>query len=565
MLYFFNKNEEYTRMIPACDIFSCIQEEELNNIITLEFELKEQIRDSEVFVLHKSKQGHYLYKIVNYQTTDNGVLYKAIHVVFDELKSYGYIKERRLTQVNVTEALDEVLKGTRWSVGKTLNKERKNIHFYYKTISECISKILEIFNVELSYNVEFVNNKIISRKINLFEQRGIERNKRYVYGDKALKVVKQEDFSEIYTSIVGRGKGEEKETGGYGRRINFTNVVWEKEKGDPVDKPLGQEFLELKNLTKVYGFADGKPRVKIWVFENVEDPKELLKRSYEKLLKISRPRVQFSADIDENDFLEIGDTVTIVRKDLDIFYKTRIFKIKRDILADRNISIELGDKVSRTQFDTIREISKQIETQKEVTAENIGGVYKKMQDFLNFNLHDDNAFWYFLEKDNEYNYPAGFYTFDKPINENPTKAIYIGAGKMALSNKKDSENNFIFETWATGDGIVATAINSGILNADLIKAGTIKGSGSSFWNLDTGEINIGDIFIYNPVDKKLIIKQGAELEDVNINTAIRNYIIGSKNTQDSYYLSKALKPIEHIIRMELNATIKQDEIEVFVR
>ena len=56
--------------------------------------------------------------------------------------------------------------------------------------------------------------------------------------------------------------------------------------GKPVDKPAGEEMLEIPALTKIYGFEKGtKPRVKIVEFQDEEDPERLIMLSYEWLKK----------------------------------------------------------------------------------------------------------------------------------------------------------------------------------------------------------------------------------------------------------------------------------------
>ena len=44
------------------------------------------------------------------------------------------------------------------------------------------------------------------------------------------------------------------DTGGYGRRISFKDVEWRRTSGQPVDKPVGQEYVEIPAMTKVHGF-----------------------------------------------------------------------------------------------------------------------------------------------------------------------------------------------------------------------------------------------------------------------------------------------------------------------
>ena len=85
------------------------------------------------------------------------------------------------------------------------------------------------------------------------------------------------------------------------------------------------------------------------------------------------------------------------------------------------------------------------------------------------------------QKGNEYGLPAGYYSFDREIDDNPTKVIYVGAGTMAIANSKKSNGDWNFRTFGTGDGFVA----------DLLVAGMIRG-GNVRWNLEDGTFIIGE-------------------------------------------------------------------------
>ncbi|MCU6218033.1 phage tail spike protein, partial [Enterobacter bugandensis] len=113
-------------------------------------------------------------------------------------------------------------------------------------------KQLQTFGCEILFKCTITSNKVTDKWIEIYKQIGKVSNKRFVYGSNALEVVRQRDRSQLYTSIIGRGKGEEVGDG-YGRRIEFTNVEWKKSKGDPLDKPIGQNWLEYPEMTTLYG------------------------------------------------------------------------------------------------------------------------------------------------------------------------------------------------------------------------------------------------------------------------------------------------------------------------
>ena len=150
----------------------------------------------------------------------------------------------------------------------------------------------------------------------------------------------------------------------------------------------------------------------------------------------------------------------------------------------------------------------------------IAEAVKELQNMITDTMFDDNANWYFLELGNKWGYPPGFYTLNKPIDQSPTKGVYIGGGKMGISNSTDINGKLKWTTWATGDGIVADAITTGNLNASLLKSGTIDANliragmlkgGNVNWNLNTGEFNIGNDLTYKngvlDLNGALIVKE----------------------------------------------------------
>lgn len=167
-----------------------------------------------------------------------------------------------------------------------------------------------------------------------------------------LTVQQEQDSQELITALVGRGKGELVSEGhddtpdGYGRRITFADVVWTKKDGNPVDKPAGQEYLIDPEATALYGFSDGNPRIGLTIFEDIEDPVELINATWRALQSLKRPKVSFKADVTDVGQLGLGDTVAIIRHDLKIEYLTRVYKVKHNLLNENDNQIELGDDFS---------------------------------------------------------------------------------------------------------------------------------------------------------------------------------------------------------------------------
>lgn len=532
MLYCFDKKENLIREINSDSLVSPIQTEPLNSLMILDFGVfvKDIALMNDVeFVAHKDVENPnriQMYKVLSSTSEDTCVSYQAIHILFDELKSYGYIRDRRLKQVKASAALGVVFQGSRWQMGACDDSDLLTINFYDSSRLEALSKVIKTWGMDLDFYLTFDGSKISGRYVRLVSNRGEDTGERFVYGSNALEVVAEIDKSEIYTRIIPRGRGEEKfdEDGKskdtFGRRIKINEVVWSKSKGDPIDKPLGQEYLELEEATKKFGYSDGTPRTKVQVFEDIEKPEDLIKAGYDFLVNISRPLVQFKSKVFKESRTSVGDIVRIIRKDLGIYYMTRIFKVRRNLIT-KNVEVEFGDKIVKSQLDREKSLKIDIEAlkskQRDMTLSFRDRVTKAMTEAM-FN-HD--GYNYELKKGNEYGLPAGYYSFDRDIDDNPSKVIYVGAGTMAIANSKKSNGDWNFKTFGTGDGFVA----------DLIIAGMIRG-GKVRWNLDDGTFLIGD-----SVDDYTMYWDGSTLY-------LRNVDIDLSNNYDIKNINKQIKQTE---------------------
>lgn len=495
MLYLFDKNENLIHELASFELESLIQHEELNKLMTLEFAVfidsNDKMKDIE-YVAHKDMEDYQkiqMYRIISSESEDYTVNYQAVHIIFDELKSYGYIRDKRPDKAKASAALGIALAGSRWKVGRVDDSELLSTNFYDCTRLEALSKIIKIWNLDLNFYLTFDGNKITGRYVDLLEFRGEDTGERFVYGSNALEVVKEVDVSEVYTRIIPRGKGEEKvdyegkPTDGYGRRIKIDDVIWEKSKGNPIDKPKGQEFIELKEMTNKFGFSDGEPRTRVQIFEDIEDPKELIKAGYDFLVKVSRPLVQFKTKIEKRSRTNVGDIVRIIRKDLDFYYRTRIYKAHRNLLNE-TLEVEFGDKLVQSPADRQKIVSDSLnsleERIKETETDLKSSFVDKVNEGITHATFNRDGYNYELKKGNKYGLPAGYYSFDREIDDNPQRVIYVGAGTLAIADSKKSNGDWNFRTFGTGQGFVA----------DLLVAGTILG-GKVRWNLEDGTFIIG--------------------------------------------------------------------------
>lgn len=521
MLYLFDKDENLIHELSSTQLSSIHQIEELNKLMVLEFGVylnRMDWMDGIEYVAHRDFENPeriQMYRILTSEPDSNSMNYQAIHILFDELKSYGYIRDKRPNRAKASAVLAEVLSGTRWKVGRVDDSDLLSASFYDCTRLEALSKILTTWQMDLDFHLTFNGSWLTGRYINLYKQRGEDTGERFVYGSNALEVVKELDKSEVYTRIIPRGKGEEKldengkPTDGHGRRIKIDDVVWSKAKGDPIDKPKGQEFIESVEMTKKFGFSDGEPRTKVQIFEDIEKPEDLIKAGYDFLIKASRPLVQFKTKVYKKSRTNVGDIVRVIRKDLDIYYRTRIYKANRDLLTG-NVEVEFGDKLITSQAERDKKLNNSlgalqdriIETETEIR----GSFVDKVTEELTNAMFNRDGYNYELKAGNKYNLPAGYYSFDREIDDNPQRVIYVGAGTLAIADSKKSNGDWNFRTFGTGQGFTA----------DLLVAGTILG-GKVRWNLEDGTFLIG-----NSPDDYNLYWDGATLHLRNVDIDLEN-------------------------------------------
>lgn len=377
-MFLFDRNQKVKRWLVDRDFIEAKMVEQINaaDQLTFSVPLTKRLPSSYFYaaIPQPRGSGYLLFKIVTEKVSSDQIEYTAIESAYDELKSYHYIKDVRPENRKAGELLQTALEGTRWQVGQTYDSGTFSTNFYYISTLEAIQKIVELCGLEVTFEITLnpKTHQIEHRLVNLYAQQGQRTGKRFEYGSNLLTVEREESAENLITALIGRGKGEavyhedntaEETPDGYGRRINFADVVWSKKNGNPADKPAGQEYVEDVDATAKYGFDDGKPRIGIEIFEDITDPAELLKATWSALQTLKRPQASFRAGVIDVGDLGLGDTVAIVRHDIKIEYFTRVYKVTHNLLDERQNTIELGDDFSGSSItSTVNDLGKSVGT-----------------------------------------------------------------------------------------------------------------------------------------------------------------------------------------------------------
>ena len=399
MIYLFDKDEKLIKLVKkeaiktALQKFALTTEKYVSDRLTVEMkELSKKEFDAVEYMAIQSIEDahtfHYFY--IAQKFSENLTTLIGVQSGIEELRK-SVVLDKRPHNTFARPIINELLAGTNWQARFVSETSQRSTNFYYISTFEALKKVCQVWDLEMQFFVEVNGNKIGARYIDFKQKIGEATGKRVVYGHNALQILQEVERTNLFTALIGRGKGEEvsasnNEGGqaGYGRRVTFEDIVWEKAKGAPVDKPKGQKYVELPEMTKKYGIknADGTMRAKVGfvVFQEEEDANVLLKRTYEELIGASRPQLTLKTSTVYLKGVKIGDTIRVVRHDKKLDYDTRIFEITFNRLNNESSDIKLGDRISESNEAKIQNIASQ--KVDELVSSGFNNIISKLPEFL---------------------------------------------------------------------------------------------------------------------------------------------------------------------------------------
>src|SRR5699024_10653401 len=287
---------------------------------------------------------------------------------------------------------------------------------------------------EIRTRITISGNKITGRYVDLFAKRGHDLGKRFTYAKDLESITRTIHRDDVITALYGYGKGEEIEdeegnaTGGFGRRINFSDIN------------NGKAYVENNDARQTWGRNDNGEKAHVFgkvEFDDCEDRQELLDLTIAKLEELSQPLITYEAKIIdlkafgfEHEGVELGDTVTVIDKEFtpELRIKARVIKIVRDLLEPENNEIILGNFITNIadswnkQEEYINNFRGKSGVWDRSGIINSDGTIKAsyLQDLideLNRDMNSQGGYVY-ISEDGE-----GLTTYNKPIDQNPTMAI----------------------------------------------------------------------------------------------------------------------------------------------
>lgn len=445
MIYILNRDYEVYRNLDIDYKFS----PELNKLNTLEFTTDIEIPKGDYVVL-KDDGKYYEFVVVDsdYNREDQ---YSFDYYCQDTLLEInGCVIDDKKPNRNAIQHLEIIFSDTGWEI---VNKgdfttSEVQINYYRINVLEAFKKVLETFEIEWETNFIVDNGAIVRRQL-IIGKVGKRVNSRLEFGKNIQKFNRKILPDPIYTALIGLGKGEEKQdeegnpTGGYGRRITFTDVN------------NGSWFVGNEEARLKYGIG-GKGNKKHYFgfvkFEDETDKEKLLESTKKELKKVSRPQAEYTIDVSNiNIDVNLGDEVPAIDEVLGFRDYLRVIKIEKT-----KLSTELTFGVMTRAFSSLSNISG--ESIAEKVTETVSSRFSEELNRVVNNFNNEDGYNYDLKAGNKYNLPAGYYSFNKPIDENPTKVTYLGAGKVLIADEKGSDGNWKWKTAIDGSGIAGSEI-----------------------------------------------------------------------------------------------------------
>lgn len=487
MLMLFDRDES---LISSLKYNNIQRKREMNGSNTLEFETDKEVEFGQR-LLFKDRQGiWYEYIIIDYFKThdENGLTYE-VYCEDSTSELYGFfiedMKPRNETASNI---LGRILEGTRFEVGFVDDFGKASFNIYRTNCKAALWQILDKYQAEIKVRLVVDKQGIEHRYIDLRQSIGRDVGKRFTYKKDIGSIKKTTSTKNLVTALYGFGKGEEvvgedgQPSGGYGRKIDFAEING------------GKKYITDEEARKKYGL--GKERVHIFGsvdFDDCEDKEELLELTKTKLKELSKPKITYELNVEDisryegyiGEGVDLGDIVLVKDELLDTLVQTRVIAINDNPLEELNDSeIVLGNFVkdlsdNMVAYDKLKSVFENDRNRfnneleklaKGVKSSYIQGVLERFNKELN-----ETGGWVYAEEG------EGLLILNAPREGNPTQAINLKGGMIAIANHKNADGSFAYETFGDGDGFTA----------NLIRAGVLRG-GKVFFNLEDGTFLIGE-------------------------------------------------------------------------
>ena len=467
-------------LVVLSDAISCMITEELNGVYELDLEYPLDERGKWKYLLENNiiKADGQLFRIYHKFKSLASMKVNARHIFYDLLENI--LEDVRPTGLSGYGALDWILTRTQYAHPFTSMGDVGGINTKYFVRKNPVDAIMGADGILSIWGGELVRDNFL---IKLLGARGLDRGVLIAYGKNIQGIEETLDTSGICTRLM----------------------------------PVGKDGILLaeKYIDSPYISNYPNPKIKVVDFSDCETEVTLRTAGMAYMLSAKIDIPQFNYKID---FLELskteeykgyavlekvyeGDTVTIRHSKLGIDLKAKVIKTTFNDITKRLEKVELGSFKPNLATGINNAIQ---EVRKEITNNN---------SFLELAIENATTLLttalggYVVKRDGE------LLIMD---TEDPMTATKVWRWNVNGLGYSSTGINGPYGLAMTMDGhIVANFVDTGVLNANLIKAGILKSFNNLSWiNMETGTFNLagkvtfdGTTFAINAAAVKLAVGQ----------------------------------------------------------
>ena len=410
-------------------------------------------------------------------------------------------------------ALDAALGGTgRWSRGTVSQTTTGGASMYDTDGWSAMGTLVETWGGEVDTTIGVGSAGVVSRQVDLYDKQGDQSGRRrFDFGADIKSVRRRIEDGPLYCRITPRGRGEETEGGGYGRKITIESV------ND------GKDYLENPAMVDLAKLPDGSggweyPTLEI---ENpdIETPAELKAWAQALLEESTVPKVTYEVDVmqlaregADMHGVSLGDAVQVVdRKFGGLRIAARVMEMTVNMLDEADAQLTIGQ-VADDLSTMFGGFGTRLNTVANAVYNMNGGTYStagflsRLLERLNEEINADGGYAYITEGHGILCYDTA--VSDPLVGAEASKVVEIKGGSIRIANTKTAQGAWEWKSVFTSGHIAANLVTAAQLTAGYIGSA----SSGNYWDLDSGYMRVsGDIVLggLNNTDGTMVVKDAS--------------------------------------------------------
>lgn len=380
---------------------------------------------------------------------------------------------------------------SRWGRGTITNTATGGASMYDRSAWEALSVLVSVWGGEIDAAINVgTQSGVTSREVDLYAAQGNQTAmRRFDFGADLMSVKRTFADDPLFCRISPRGKGEQTDAGGYGRKITISSVNG------------GLDYLEYAPMVDVAKLPSGSGyEYPTLIVENsdCETPADLKAWAQGVLAQYCTPKVTYEVDVVQAGVegvdvtgVSLGDAVQVVDRKFGgdgVRVQGRVRSITTDLLNERDIKIVIGDSKESISSKFASVDKSLAAVNNDLAVMSTADYIDALLDRINTEINATGGYTYIVPGN-------GILTFDVAVADplNPVEAsqvVEVKGGSIRIANSKTAQGAWNWKTVFTSGHIAAdlvTAVN--------ITAGRIAtGDNSAYWDLDSGGMVLkGDI------------------------------------------------------------------------